>query len=257
MIGKNMKFNALHHQDAPLIICNVWDVASSKIAEKLNFKVIGTSSAAIASSRGYDDGEEMSFEELCYVVKRILANTALPLTVDVEAGYSKTPAQVYKNIIQLAELGVVGINIEDSIVEDGVRSLVDKEVFTSLVNGINKALEARGLELFINVRTDTFLLGIDNVLQESLERIKRYNQAGANGIFIPCITEEDDISTMVKSTHLPVNVMCMPKLPNFHRLKALGVKRISMGNFIFDHMMANVDSLLSEIIEQQTFESIF
>ena len=63
-----MNFKNLHHQDAPLLICNVWDVASAKAAEKLNFKAIGTSSGAIASMLGYIDGEEMSFEELEYIV---------------------------------------------------------------------------------------------------------------------------------------------------------------------------------------------
>jgi 2-methylisocitrate lyase-like PEP mutase family enzyme len=251
-----MNFTELHQQDSPLLLCNVWDVASTKIAENLGFKAIGTSSAAIAKSLGYDDGENMSFEELYYVVKRIVDNTSLPLTVDVEAGYSKTPSQVYKHIISLAELGVVGINIEDSIV-DGKRVLVNKDKFSKLIEGIKHELKNKNLDLFLNIRTDTFLLGAENALQESIERIKFYTNAGANGIFLPCITSERDISSVVEHSNLPINVMCMPELPSFNRLNELGVKRISMGNFIFDNIMVNLEKVLGDIIEQQTFESIF
>jgi 2-methylisocitrate lyase-like PEP mutase family enzyme len=251
-----MKFEELHQQESPLLICNVWDVASTKTAEKLDFKAIGTSSAAIATSLGYDDGENMSFDELYYVVKRIIANTSLPLTVDIEAGYSRATSKIVAHVISLAELGVVGINIEDSIVESK-RYLVNKDVFSMLIKAIDNELKNKNKEVFLNIRTDTFLLGIDNALQESIERIKLYSQAGANGIFLPCITAESDISMVVEHSNLPINVMCMPELPNFNRLKALGVKRISMGNFIFDHLMTNLDSVLSDIIEQQTFESLF
>ena len=113
-----MTFQELHEQDKPLIIGNVWDAASAKAAEKLNFNAIGTSSAAIASMLGYDDGEQMSFSELLYIVKRILASTTLPLTVDIEAGYSRDPVEIANYIKTLADLGVVGINIEDSIVAE-------------------------------------------------------------------------------------------------------------------------------------------
>ena len=254
-----MKFTELHQQNSPLLICNVWDVASTKIAENLGFKAIGTSSAAIATTLGYDDGENMSFDELYYIVKRILANTSLPLTVDLEAGYSRSPLQIIKHIISLAKLGVVGINIEDSIVSnvDDKRALVNKDEFSSLISRIDEALKNNNVNIFLNVRTDTFLLGINDALQESVERIKLYSKAGANGVFLPCITAESDIICIIESSNLPINVMCMPDLPNFDQLQELGVKRISMGNFIFDNMQTNLSSVLSNIIEQQTFETIF
>jgi len=198
----------------------------------------------------------MSFDELYSVVKRITFNTSLPLTVDIEAGYSKTFSQVHKHIISLAELGVVGVNIEDSVVNDK-RSLVNKDDFSKFVESIVSELNNKDLDIFLNIRTDTFLLGVDNALQESVERIKLYSKAGANGIFFPCITTENDIAIVVENSNLPINVMCMPNLPNFNRLKELGVKRISMGGIIFDNIMTSFASVLSGIIEQQTFESIF
>lgn len=251
-----MSFKELHQQNTPLIICNVWDVPSVKVAEKLNFKAVGTSSAAIATMLGYEDGEQMSFAELTYIVKRILDNTKLPLTVDIEAGYSDDAQEIADHIKTLFELGVQGINIEDSYVLKE-RSLINVDEFAKKLSEIKKALTKAKIKTFINVRTDSFLLAKDNALEESLKRIELYELSGADGIFIPCIEKESDIMTVVKSTQLPVNVMCMPNLPNFTILTQLGVKRISMGNFIFDQMTHHLGHTLHSIKQAQTFRPIF
>jgi len=251
-----MTFKELHQQDEPLTICNVWDVASAKVAEKLGFQAIGTSSAAIASLLGYKDGEGMSFEELSYLVKRIAANTSLPLTVDIESGYSRQPSQIVEHIKVLSEVGVVGINIEDSTV-DGDRKLTDASDFAKLISSIKTQLDQEKLEIFLNVRTDTFLLGEPNALIETEKRVQLYADAGADGIFIPFIAKEADISAVVEKSSLPVNVMCVPDLPDFNKLKELGVKRISMGNYLFDNILNGLEHRLHSIKTHQSFESVF
>lgn len=251
-----MSFKELHQQNTPLIICNVWDVPSVKVAEKLNFKAVGTSSAAIATMLGYEDGEQMSFAELTYIVKRILDNTKLPLTVDIEAGYSDDAQEIADHIKTLFELGVQGINIEDSYVLKE-RSLINADEFAKKLSEIKKALTKAKIKTFINVRSDSFLLAKDNALEESLKRIELYELSGADGIFIPCIEKESDIMTVVKSTQLPVNVMCMPNLPNFTILTQLGVKRISMGNFIFDQMTHHLEHTLHSIKQAKPLGQFF
>ncbi len=251
-----MNFKDLHQQETPLLICNVWDVPSAKVAKKLHAQAIGTSSSAIAKLLGYNDGEELSFSELEYIVKRISANTKLPLSVDLEAGYSRNPVQIVQHITQLYNLGIVGINIEDSIV-DGERILQDAVEFSKLLSEVVSQLKKAEIDIFINVRTDTFLLNVSNVLEETKKRIKLYENAGASGIFIPCIEKETDIKKMVTATKLPINVLCMPKLPNFDILKQLGVKRISMGNFLFDNMYTQLEEITEEVITQQSFNPIF
>ena len=173
----------------------------------------------------------MTFDELLYIVKRIVACSNLPLTVDIEAGYSRDPLKTAKNIKILAEIGVVGINIEDSIVNEE-RTLVDANSFAEYLSAIKRQLVKDQVEIFINVRTDTFLLGEKAALDETQKRASLYEFAGADGLFVPCITQSDDIQAVVSSTKLPINVMCMPNLPDFESLKALGAKRISMGNFL-------------------------
>ncbi len=251
-----MTFKNLHDQNTPLLICNVWDVASAKIAEKLDFQAIGTSSAAIATLLGYDDGENMSFSELNYLVKRIMANTNLPLTVDLESGYSREPSEIATHITELAGFGVVGINIEDSIV-DKERRLLNAQEFAKTISTIKRKLKNDNIDIFLNVRTDVFLLGCSNALDETKTRMQLFEEAGADGIFIPCIEKEDDIKKITESTKLPINVMCMPNLPNFETLNKLGVKRISMGNFIFDYMNNSFEQILSDVVKNQSFNPVF
>lgn len=251
-----MNFKQLHQQNIPLIICNVWDVSSVKTAEKLNFKAIGTSSAAIAAMLGYQDGEQMSFSELVYIVQRIVKNTKLPLTVDLEAGYGDKPEEIAEHIITLADLGVVGVNIEDSKVISE-RTLIPAEDFAKKLSVIKQILASSNINIFLNVRTDTFLLVSNNALVETVKRIKLYQAVGADGIFIPGIETEQDILTVRTSTELPLNVMCMPELPNFNVLADLGVKRISMGNFIFDKVSNQLENTLSSVLTKQSFSPVF
>lgn len=251
-----MEFKDLHNQEKPLLIANVWDVPSAKTAEKLNFQAIGTSSSAIASILGYNDGEEMEFLELEYFVKRIALNSKLPLSVDLESGYSREPKEIFNHIKRLVKLGVVGINIEDSVVNEN-RELLDANSFATTLKEIKELLEKENINVFLNVRTDTFILLKENRIEETKKRIELYEKAGANGIFVPCIENKSDIQEIVNHTSLPINVMCMPNLPDFETLKNLGVKRISMGNFIFDKMYNQFEETSKNVLKQQSFNLIF
>ena len=249
-------FRELHQQEAPFILCNVWDSASAAIAEKLDYQALGTSSAAIATSLGKADGQNISFETLLTVVKQISAVTSLPLSVDIEAGYADTPQKIVDNIAELAKLGVMGINIEDSQLINGRRSLVDMHDFSEKLSQVKVQLNDSNIEMFINVRSDTYIVDAATALPETIERISLYEGAGADGIFLPCLTAADDISKIVANCSLPLNVMCMPELANFDQLQQLGVKRISMGNFVYDNMLAHLENTLLSIKQQGSFKPL-
>ena len=251
-----MSFNQLHNQSTPLLLCNVWDVASAKAAEKSGFQAIGTSSGAIATMLGYRDGEEMSFEELEYIVGRIAACVPLPLSVDLEAGYSIKPKEIADHIERLAKLGIVGINLEDSVVNEQ-RELLAASVFAKILKQVCEELASREVEVFINIRTDTFLLGLEQALEESIRRAKIYEAAGAHGLFVPCIEKEADIKSLAEKIALPLNVMCMPDLPDFEILHNLGVKRISMGNFLHHSMLKHAEQMLENILSSNSFKPLF
>ena len=91
----------------------------------------------------------------------------------------------------------------------------------------------------------------------SLTGADQYQQSGADGIFLPCIRDVNDIETVVASTSLPINVMCIPELPSFQELKTLGVKRISMGNFVYEAMLASLSSSLMSIKRERSFQTLF
>lgn len=251
-----MNFEELHTTTEPLLIGNVWDVTSATLCESAGYKAIGTSSAAIASILGYQDNGTISFQELLMIVKRIKIATALPLSVDIENGYASSSAELIDNIQKLIDVGVSGINIEDSIVTEK-RELIDVEQFARKLHTISNYLSKTDQQLFINARTDTFLLGIKNALDKTKARISRYDMQGANGIFIPGIVAEKDIRSIVDHTVLPINVMCMPDLASFDVLKKSGVKRISMGNFLHQHIYANLEQKLKMILTEASFKPIF
>lgn len=248
-----MHFAALHHQPAPLIIANVWDASSALAAHQAGYRALGTSSAAIAAMLGYDDGETISFDELLFMVTRIRAVTALTLSVDLEAGYSETTTDIIENIQRLAQLGVVGINLEDSRVIHGERQLENASAFATKLGQIRQACP----EMFLNIRTDGFLLNDDNALNETRRRGQLYAANGADGFFVPGVTREEDIRALVRDVPLPLNVMCMPGLADFSTLATSGVRRISMGNFVHSAIQTRLKDLLLTIQNEQSFAGVF
>ncbi|RXK13079.1 carboxyvinyl-carboxyphosphonate phosphorylmutase [Halarcobacter mediterraneus] len=254
---KTQQFRELHVSKEILHIGNVWDLNNALIFEKQGYKAIGTSSFAIAKSLGYEDGEEMSFEELYKIVKQIISKVNVPLSVDIEAGYSRDINKIIENIISLYDIGVVGINIEDSVVENGIREIVDKDRFAQILKEIVDSLKEKNIDIFINVRTDNFIMGLENPLENTLERIKLYEDIGVDGIFVPCIVNIEDIKTITQNINLPLNVMTMPDLDSFDVLENAGVKRVSQGPFIYNKLIENFENKLETITKDNSFQSLF
>lgn len=250
-------FINLHQQNEPLIIGNSWNARSAMTFEKLGFKALATSSAAVAEALGYRDGEEIPFDEYLFIVKRIKASTRLPLSVDMETGFGKTAEEVVANLQRLHEAGVVGINIEDSSIQNGTRKLHDAAWFAKKLSDITSALKAKNIRIFINTRIDTFILRMPDARDESIRRIDIYQQTGADGIFLPCITDIDDIKAVVAATQLPINVMCMPNLPDFKTLRSVGVKRISLADFPYGYAYGELETATQKVLADGNFSAFF
>jgi 2-methylisocitrate lyase-like PEP mutase family enzyme len=251
------QFKSLHESAEPLLIANVWNAQSARIFEKLGYKAMATSSAAVAETLGYSDGEQMSFDEYRFVIRHITQATTLPISVDLEAGYGESSEHVVNNIRQLVSDGVAGINIEDSVIHNGNRTLVDARSFTVRLQKIVDGLKQASTNIFINVRCDAFLLGVPTPVEEAKNRLTLYSATGVHGLFFPCITALEDIRSVVQATQLPVNVMCMPQLPRFTELKQAGVKRISMGNFVNKHVYTELEKVGQRFLEEGNFSSLF
>jgi len=180
------QFFQLHYNHAPLLIGNVWDVVSARAFERSGYKAIATSSAAIAHTWGYEDGEKIPFDLLLKVVERVMSNVNIPLSVDMEGGYSRDISKIIQNIEKLYELGVVGINIEDSVKGEKLY-MQSVDDFQKVISSISSHLERKNIKMFLNARTDAFLHKLPSPITETVKRIKAYENAGANGIFVPFI----------------------------------------------------------------------
>lgn len=251
------QFKSLHQSDHLFVLPNVWNARSATVFQDNGFAAVGTSSAAVAVSLGYSDGEQMPFGDYLFVIKRILASVKIPLTVDIEMGYGSSVDDIYANCRQLVELGVAGINIEDSSIDQEGRKLKDPASFAKMIESLKGKLIANRLDLFINIRCDTYILGVADKQEETTRRLKLYEPTGADGIFLPCISAEEDIAEAVQTTKLPVSVMCIPGLPGFDTLDKLGVKRASMGPFLFNKTYDLAGKLSKEIVKERSFSPLF
>jgi len=134
--------------------------------------------------------------------------------------------------------------------------LKDAKTFAGTIENIKNRLASKNLDLFINIRCDTYILDVADKQQETNRRLKIYGTTGADGIFLPCICREDDIAAAVSNTKLPLNVMCIPGLPGFDTLQKLGVRRVSMGPFLFNKVYNNIGDLSREITVHKGFSPI-
>ena len=250
------KLLALYGKDTPLLLGNVWDAQSARIMEAAGYEALGTSSAAIANTLGYEDGENMAFDELLFIVERIIKSVDIPVSVDIEGGYSRNVTEIIGNIEKVHLLGAVGINLEDSIVNDQ-REILPANDFTEVVRAIKTSLQDKEIDIFLNIRTDTYLLGLPSPLEETIKRVRAYEDSGADGIFVPCIVDRNDIRAVTRATKLPVNVLCMPNLPSFDVLKDEGVKRISIGSFLYNSITEFTRDSVARIQDEQMFQSLF
>lgn len=241
-------FHDLHHQDKPLLIANAWNAKSAQIIEKAGYNAMGTSSGAIASSLGYKDGEQIPFEEMLYIVKRIKASTNIPLTVDVERGYTNDLNILNSNIQQIIDIGAVGINLEDNQGEN---------IFLSKLQSITNYLNQTNQKLFINARTDVFPQKIDNPVETVISRAKLYKDAGAHGLFVIGLKDIEIIKKIVSAVHLPVNVIGFPELSSIEELTHYGVKRVSMAGILYFAGYEKIDLLVNAIKEENSLSKLY
>lgn len=221
---KVTEFRALHAKGQILVLPNAWDAASARLVQDLGAKAVASSSAAVAWCHGYADGEGMPRDVVMTATREMLRVIDRPLTVDSEAGYSSDPAKVVEHVSALVDMGVAGINIEDGT--DSPDLLVTK------IKAIKSALKSKGADIFINARIDVYLKNLlpdAKKLGETIRRTKLYSEAGADSIFAPFVNDPAHIREVVASTDLSVNALANKAAPDVGALKALGVRRLSIG----------------------------
>lgn len=236
------QFRQLHSQGL-LLLANAWDAGSARLIESLGAKAVATTSAGVAWAHGYADGDHLPVERLLATAASIARVISVPLSVDIEGGYSEDPGAVATTVLRLAESGVVGINLED-----GAGS---PDLLCTKIERIKRDCAQHGADVFINARTDVYLRGLAPQAERvaaTLARAARYRDAGADGLFVPGLVDAMEIRDVASQAGLPLNVMQRPTLPDPATLESLGVRRLSAGSNLAEASFAHVRALAAKFL---------
>jgi 2-methylisocitrate lyase-like PEP mutase family enzyme len=234
--NKAIQFRQLHRGPGVLILPNAWDVASARIFEEAGFPALATTSAGIAFSLGYPDGQRIPREEMMARIGRITRAVQVPVTADVEAGYGSmagsTAEDAAKTTRELIQAGVAGMNLEDGS-GDPARPLIDFQLAVEKIRAARQAAMQLHAQFVINARTDVYLLpgsNPDTDYSEAVRRLVAFRDAGADCVFAPGLKDAETIGRLAKVVECPLNILAGPGTPSIPELQKLGVARVSVGS---------------------------
>lgn len=248
---KFSQFRDLHRGAKILILPNAWDVVTARVFEMAGFPAIATTSAGVAASLGYPDGEKISRAEMLEMVGRIARALAIPVTADVESGYGDAVATAKA----VAATGAIGMNLEDTVSEGG-DTLVELSAQTAIIRDIR----ALNLPVVINARTDVYLAGIGDPatrFARTVERLNAYREAGADCLFAPGVSNAATIAALAREVQGPLNILATPGTPAAGELQALGVARVSVGSGPARAALGLVRRIANELRERGSYNAIF
>ena len=240
----SQSFRKLHQGPEVLLLANAWDAVTARLIESLGAKAIATTSAGFAWSNGYPDGSAIPEDTLIAAIREIARVIRVPLSIDIEAGYSDDPRTIARLVERILAIGVVGINIED-----GVGSA---DLLCEKISAIRDRAVHSGFDVFINTRTDVYLRGIASggaAIEEVMTRSSRYRGAGCDGLFVPGLSAADAMATISAGiAPMPLNVMAVPNLPSLDALQKSGVRRLSAGSAIAQAALGRTSHLVSSFL---------
>lgn len=252
------QFHALHHADDTLVLMNAWDCVSAKINEEAGFPAIATTSSGISWSCGYKDGEHIPPELMIEVVGRIANAVNIPVTADFEGGYAKGNTDKFSKFIHnIIEAGAVGINLEDGDSQTGKLNEIAHQM--EEIRMVKAIAKQKGVNLFVNARTDAMMLAPGDLkarINVCIERAKAFEEAGADGIFIPFVKEMETVSILKEAIHLPLNILIEDSL-DIATLRKLKVNRISTGSKPILTTISLLKSIASELSASDNWGMLF
>jgi 2-methylisocitrate lyase-like PEP mutase family enzyme len=240
-------FLALHNGQG-FVLPNAWDPGSARLLEQVGFPALATTSAGIAFALGRPDGS-LDGDTMLEHVARIVASVAVPVSADLEAGYGASPEDVARTVVRVAELGVVGANLEDQLGGE----LFEIDEAAARIFAARAAAPAG--TFVINARTDTYFhSGVGDAFAETIERATRYVEAGADCIFVPGVDDADTIRRLAAEIPAPLNIVAglTATLLDAPTLFSLGVKRVSLGGSLARAALSVVERAGRELLESGT-----
>jgi 2-methylisocitrate lyase-like PEP mutase family enzyme len=233
-------------------------VASARIIEEAGFPAVATTSAGVAFTLGYPDGEKISREEMLAAVARIARGVKVPVSADVEAGYGNTPEDAARTAQGVIEAGAVGLNLEDASGKPET-PLVELPLQLEKIRAMRETANRLKVPLVLNARTDVYLLQVgppDSRYDEAARRLRAYRDAGADCVFVPGVSDAAIIKSMVSDLAWPINILAGPGSPTVTELRKLGVARISLGSSPMRATLGLLRNLAKELKSSGTYSSM-
>jgi 2-methylisocitrate lyase-like PEP mutase family enzyme len=254
---KARAFRELHAGPSPLVLLNAWDAASAAVFARAGAPALGTTSAGVAWSAGYPDGEDMPFAELLRVAASVCRVVKVPVTVDAERGFGAGAAEVARNVSALMDVGAIGINIEDGF-DPAAGALRPSAVVAERIAAVRAMADTRGVPLFINARTDVYFLPAGHPqrrLEEAADRLREYARAGADGAFAPGLVDPAEVTQLVARIDRPLNLYAgYAGVPPVAELFAAGARRISVGCGPLQGLLGQADRMARQILERGRYD---
>jgi 2-methylisocitrate lyase-like PEP mutase family enzyme len=231
--SRRAAFDRLHRRGQPFLLPNAWDVASAVVLADAGFPAVATTSLGVTAAAGLIDGQGTGRAATVAVAAAIAARLTVPVSIDLEGGYSEDPGAVAGLVAELASAGVAGINLEDVITGGELRAPAAQAA-------IIRAVVAAAPGVFVNARTDVYWLEMgprDGRLRETITRLAAYAEAGAGGVYVPGLTGLAEIESVTAAIDLPLNLLWRPD-QDLPRLAGAGVARISTGSAPYRRALA-------------------
>ncbi len=251
-------FRALHGGPRTLLLPNVWDVASARVIQQAGLPALATTSAGVAFSVGYPDGEKIQRDEMLKMVARIASAVTVPVTADVEAGYGPKPEDAALTAEGVIEAGAVGMNLEDGT-ENPDHPLADLSLQLEKIAALREKAKRLGVPLVLNARTDVYLLSVgaaESRYDETVKRLSAFRDAGAECVFAPGVKDAATIARLVSDLRCPLNILAGPGSSSVSELEQLGVARVSLGSGPMRAALGLIRRMAEELKSTGTYKSI-
>ena len=249
---KAIRFRALHQGPGAFVIPNPWDGGSARLLAGLGFQALATSSGAAAGVLGRRDGH-ITRDEALAQARVIVAATDLPVSADLEKGFGDSPDVVAETVALAARAGLVGCSIEDATGRKD-DALYDFSLAVRRVEAAASAARSLDFPFMLTARSENFLRGNPD-LDDTIERLKAFADAGADVLFAPGLPDLDAVRRVCREVGKPFNFMVGIKGKSFSvaELEKAGVRRISLATSLYRAAMTGLLDAAREVKEQGSF----
>lgn len=247
-MDKGKTFRDLH--DSTFVIPNPWDIGTARLLESAGFKALATTSAGYAFSRGLPDGG-VGFEVMIQHCRELAGAVDVPVSADLEKGKGDSAASAAETIFAAEAAGLAGCSIED-FSEDPAKPIYDFSHAVERVAAAAEAVRALKRDFVFTARAENFLRGNPDI-DDTIKRLQAFEQAGADVVYAPGLTDIETVRKICSAVSKPVNVLVVPGFTQANLAEA-GVKRISLGSKLTTYAFGMLQKASQEMLEKGTFE---